>query len=128
MDYYIVGEPMLQETAKPLLEVIENGKTVDLGDDLEESDKYINVRLRNIIKNFNNDTQKFEVFSNYFRLHKCNAGDFERNKFDREYWEFIKSKKIQYCVSDNEKPFLMERPNDKDKVFLKGTRDSLVLE
>ena len=111
-----------------MLEIIENGKTVDLGDDLEESDRYINVRLRNIIKNFNNDTQEFEVFSNYFRLHKCNAADFARNQFDREYWEFIKSKKVQYCVSDNEKPFLKERPNDKDKIFLKGTRDSLVLE
>ena len=63
-----------------------------------------------------------------FRLHKCNAGDFERNQFDREYFEFIKSKKVQYCVGDNEKPFLKQKPNDKDKVFLKGTRDSLVLE
>ena len=56
MNYYEVGEPTLQQTAKPILEIIENGKTVDLGSDLSEFDKYINIRLRNIIKNFDNNT------------------------------------------------------------------------
>jgi len=40
------------------------------------SDKFINIRLRNIIKNYNEEEKKFEIASNYFRLAKCEEKDF----------------------------------------------------
>ena len=70
MDYETVGQALLSEMSKPLFEILEDGDyTVDLGDDM--SDQYINLRLRNIIKNYNEEEQKFEFFSNYYRLAKC---------------------------------------------------------
>tara|TARA_B110000285_G_C15079688_1_gene592778 strand:+ start:204 stop:392 length:189 start_codon:yes stop_codon:yes gene_type:complete len=61
--------------SKPLFEILQDGdNTVDLGADL--SDKFINIRLRNIIKNYNEEEKKFEIVSNYYRLAKCEEKDF----------------------------------------------------
>ena len=54
MNYEEVGQQPLSLMSKPLFEILENGdNTVDLGDDM--SDSFINIRLRNIIKNYNNN-------------------------------------------------------------------------
>ena len=75
MNYEEVGQQPLSLMSKPLFEILENGdNTVDLGDDM--SDSFINIRLRNIIKNYNNNTEQFEFYSNYYRMAKCEEKDF----------------------------------------------------
>ena len=97
MDYEKVGQQPLSLMSKPLFEILEDGDyTVDLGSDM--SDKYINIRLRNIIKNYNNKTKEFEHFSNYYRMAKCEEKDFTRNKFEKGYWAQYGDKRTQYCV------------------------------
>ena len=51
MNYEHVGKCFLNQTAKPLLEILENGdNTVDLVD--KDYKRYIHIRLNQIIKTF----------------------------------------------------------------------------
>ena len=91
------------------------------------SDKFINIRLRNIIKNYNEEEKKFEIVSNYYRLAKCEEKDFQRNDFEKGYYTQYGTKRSQYCVQPGE-PFLKIPDNENpEKAYLQGTRDSLLL-
>ena len=130
MNYEEVGQQPLSLMSKPLFEILENGdNTVDLGDDM--SDSFINIRLRNIIKNYNNNTEQFEFYSNYYRMAKCEEKDFQRNEFEQGYWSQYNGRS-QYCVQD-EKPFLKTQDSEDyeltdnfENAYMQGTRDSLL--
>jgi ribosomal protein S3AE len=78
MKYNVVDKVDFHITARPMYEILENGdNTVDLGSDM--SDRYINIRLNNIIKNYNHELEKFDVSSNYYELKACSESDFSRN-------------------------------------------------
>lgn len=71
--------------SKPLLEFLENGdNTYKL---TREDYELINIRLINIIKTFPNGELKVE--KKYYPLELCTKKDFDRNDFDRAYWDFV---------------------------------------
>jgi hypothetical protein len=97
-----------------LLEILENGdNTVDLV--ALDYQKYIHIRLNNIIKTFD-ENGVMTVENNYYPVPQCNEDNFKRNEFEETYWNYVKGKRYQYCIDSN------------DGVFLQGTRDSLILE
>ena len=70
--------------------------------------------MDNIIKTFNNDTQKFDRKDVYYPLARCTEENFKYTDFEKQYYE-VKKSRAQYCVDQHE------------DVYLQGTRDSEIL-
>lgn len=77
MQYEDVGKVSINDMAKVLFEVLENGdSTVDLDEVEGGYRQYVHLRLNNIVKTYNPDTKKFEKVNNYFGLRRCDESDF----------------------------------------------------
>ena len=86
MKYEQVGKAFLNQTAKPLLEVLENGDyTIDLEN--EGYKRFINIRMDNIIKRFDQDGN-LDVEHKYYPVEKCTIDNFKRNEFEETYWQY----------------------------------------
>lgn len=76
----------LNQTAKPLLEILENGDNpVDL--DKEDYKRFINIKLDNIVKTFDSNGE-LTVEHMYYPVQKCNEENFQRNEFEKTYWQY----------------------------------------
>lgn len=82
---------------KPLLEFLEGGDNTHLL--TAEEDKFINIRLNNIIKTFN-ENGDLTVENKYYDMKLCQEENFKNNDFETAYWEYAKDSRSQYCVVD----------------------------
>ena len=107
-DYEGIGKGFLNDTYKILFEIVENGsKTVEL--ESRNYEKYINIRLKQIIKTYDKETKSFKVENKYFPIPKCNKENFKRNEFEKSYWENTQiegSVRNQYCIDSNEEVYI----------------------
>lgn len=99
-----MGKAFLSSTAKPLLEILENGdNTVDL--EAENYKRYIHIKVVNIIKSFDNGELTVEL--NDYPVSKCTKENFQSNDFEKKYWKITKSGgRHQYCIDSNKEIYL----------------------
>ena len=77
MKYDEVGKVKIQDVAKILFEVIENGDSpVDLESVEGGIQQYVEIRLNNKEKTWNPDQKKFDVKDNYYELERCKESNF----------------------------------------------------
>lgn len=75
MNYEDVGKRPINETAKPLFEILEGGdSTVDL--DSEEYWKYISLRLTNVIKTYDEVTGEETRTDLHYPVSRCTESNF----------------------------------------------------
>jgi hypothetical protein len=80
MNYEDIGKVRVwNETAKPLLEVLENGdNTVDL--EATNAKRYMHKRLTQYVKTF--DTGELKIEKLYYPIPLCDEDNFKRNEFE----------------------------------------------
>ena len=85
MHYDEVGKAFLNQTAKPLLEILERGdSTIDL--ESENYKRYINIRVNNKKMTFDDDGELIEQ-NDFFPVTKCSEYNFQKTDFEKEYWK-----------------------------------------
>lgn len=67
----------------------------------------MHIRLLNQISAFDADGVE-TVTNNYYPVHKCLKKHFEKNDFEKEYYQenVIQKKKEFFCVDDHENAYL----------------------
>lgn len=89
---------------KPLVEFLQGGDNTYLL--TANDDKFINIRLNNIKKTFD-DNGDLTVESKYYNMKICQESDFMRNDFEEAYWLYAKDTRSQLCTVDpNDEIFL----------------------
>ena len=106
MNYEGVGKIKTSGVAKVLFEILENGdNTVDLDQVPGGYQQYINIKLNNIIKTFNEETQEFDRQDIYYSVDRCTKENFMKDDYEKQYFDLKKSR-AQYCIDHHEDIYL----------------------
>lgn len=93
MNYEDVGKRPINETAKPLFEILQGGdSTVDL--EAEEYWKYISLRLTNIIKTYDPETGDETKVNLHYPVIRCSEENFKDSSFAQKYWKQVKDGRV----------------------------------